>query len=369
MPGALRSFLAEPRPPGGRPVGRRDWTLVAVCALVAVLEGVLRPDPPGGVAAPVLAVALTPTLLIRRSRPLLAVTVAFGATLIAPVFSGNVPPEEYALVYLLIVLYSLFRWGSGREAALGLVVIIVKQLVSFGSGQVNAGDTVGGTALTLAVLALGAAMRFRSGARARELEQVRLRERERLARDLHDTVAHHVSAMAIRAQAGLATAGSDPDAATDALRLIESEAKEALTEMRTVIRALRTDEPDPPRLADLAALSGGAGPKVEIEVGDDLGAVAPAVGAAIYRIAQEAITNARRHARGATRILVRVVAEKDQVRLLVTDDGAVPGLRRSGTISGYGVSGMRERAELLGGRCTAGPGPERGWHVEAVLPA
>ncbi len=325
-----------------------------------------RSDLPGGVVAPILAVALTPTLLIRRSHPLLAVSVAFGATLVAPIFTGNVPPEEYSLVYLLLLLYALFRWGSGREAALGLAVIVVKQVVSFGLGQVGASDTAGGTAISLAALAVGAAVRFRSGARARELEQVRLRERERLARDLHDTVAHHVSAMAIRAQAGLATAGVNPDAATDALRLIESEAKEALTEMRTVVRALRADGPDAPRLAELLGLAAGAGAKVEFETDGDLGTVPPAAGAAIYRIAQEAITNARRHARGATRILVRVTAEKDQVRLSVTDDGTAAG---PPIISGYGVSGMRERAELLGGTCTAGPGAERGWHVEAVLPA
>jgi signal transduction histidine kinase len=369
VPGLLRSLLDEPRPPGCPPRSWRDWLLVAVCVTVAVVEGLFRPDIPGGVVATVLAVGLTPTLLIRRSRPLLAVTVAFGATLIAPAFTGGVPAEQYSLVYLLLLLYALFRWGSGREAALGLVVITVKQLLSFAFDQVTASDTVGGSALTIAVLALGAAGRYRAGARARELDQVRLRERERLARDLHDTVGHHVSAMAIRAQAGLATVGTDPAAAADALRLIESEAKEALTELRTVVRALRTDEPDAPRLADLTDLAQGAGPRVEIEVGAGLGAVAPTVGAAVYRIAQEAITNARRHARGATRIMVRVEAEGAQVRLRVDDDGAVPGPRRSPSISGYGLSGMRERAELLGGTCAAGPGPERGWHVEAVLPA
>jgi signal transduction histidine kinase len=346
----------------------RDWTLAGACAAAAVLEGLVRPDLPGGPVAVALAVGLTPALLIRRSRPLLAVTVAFGATLLAPAFTHGVPPEEYSLVYLLFLLYALSRWGSGRQAALGLAVIAGKQALSFGLGQVNAGDTVGGTVLTVAVLALGAAARYRVGARARELDQVRLRERERLARDLHDTVAHHVSAMAIRAQAGLAVAGIRPEAATDALRLIESEAKEALTELRTVVRALRTDEPDAPRLADLSGLAQGAGPRVEIEVGAGLGAVAPPVGAALYRIAQEAVTNARRHARGATRITVRVQGEGEQVRLRVEDDGSPPGPSRSGAIPGYGVSGMRERAELLGGTCTAGPGPERGWRVEAVLP-
>src|SRR6185436_9570575 len=214
--------------------------------------------------------------LIRRSRPLLAVTLTFTATVIAPLFTGNVPPEEYSLVYLLFLLYALFRWGSGREAALGLAVIVVKQTLSFGLGQVDASDTIGGTALTFAVLAIGAAVRYRSGSRARELDQVRLRERERLARDLHDTVAHHVSAMAIRAQAGLATAASRPDAATDALRVIEAEASTTLAEMRAMVRVLRHDAPvhdtldaaRGPRLADLEQLVGHPrpGPAVEVEI-------------------------------------------------------------------------------------------------------
>ncbi|KUL29976.1 sensor histidine kinase [Actinoplanes awajinensis] len=367
MPAPLRSLLAEPRPPGAPPLSWRDWLLTAVCAGAALLEGALRPGQPGGVVAVLLAAGLAPVLLIRRSRPLLAVTVAFGATLIAPAFTGGVKAEEGALVYLLVVLYALFRWGSGREAALGLLVVMVKQVAALALSQEPPGDTAGGTAITIAVFALGAAVRYRSGARARELDQVRATERERLARDLHDTVAHHVSAMAIRAQAGLATAGTRPDAATDALRLIENEARQALAEMRTVLRALRTDEPDTPRLADLSGLAAGAGPPVEIEVGAGLGAVAPATGAAVYRIVQEAVTNARRHARGATHIRVRVTAEESRVRLRVEDDGAAPGPRA--TIEGYGVSGMRERAELLGGTCVAGPGPERGWHVEAVLPS
>ncbi|ATO84639.1 histidine kinase [Actinoplanes sp. SE50] len=334
----------------------------------AVLEGVFRPDLPHRMVAVALAAGLAPALLIRRSRPLLAVTAMVTATLLAPLLTDGAPPEEYSLAYLLLLPYALFRWGSGRQIAIGLGVIVGKQALAYAFGQVDVGDTIGGTVLAGAILALGAAVRYRTGARAREREQVRLRERERLARDLHDTVAHHVSAMAIRAQAGLATSAAHPDAAADALRLIETEAKEALAEMRTVIRALRTDEPDAPRLADLIGLATGAGPRVDIEVGADLGAVAPAIGAAIYRIAQEAITNARRHARGATRITVRVAADATQVRLRVEDDGAAPGPLRSGTMAGYGVSGMRERAELLGGTCTAGPAADRGWCVEAVLP-
>lgn len=99
--------------------------------------------------------------------------------------------------------------------------------------------------------ALGAAFRYRASARMRELDQVKLLERERLARDLHDTVAHHVSAIAIRAQAGLATSVLQPDAATDALHVIEAEASRTLAEMRSMVRVLRRNEP-----ADLAPSPG-----------------------------------------------------------------------------------------------------------------
>jgi signal transduction histidine kinase len=98
---------------------------------------------------------------------------------------------------------------------------------------------MGGFAVLLASVALGEAFRYRAGARVRGLDQMRLLEREGLARDLHDTVAHHVSAIAIRAQAGLATAASHPDAATDALQVIEAEASRTLAEMRSMVRVLR----------------------------------------------------------------------------------------------------------------------------------
>ena len=219
------------------------------------------------------------------------------------------------------------------------------------------------------------ALRYRAGARLRELDQVKLLERERLARDLHDTVAHHVSAIAIRAQAGLATAASHPDAATDALRVIEAEASRALAEMRAMVRVLRRRPAGrrpgarAARVADLEQLAGRRPrrPGVDVGVSGDLDDLPPSVGAAIYRLAQESVTNARRHARHATRIEVRVAADDTSVRLRVSDDGDT-GAVRPAAPPGYGLIGMIERADLLGGTCEAGPDPDRGWTVTAVLP-
>ena len=357
-----RSLWSEPRPPGAPARSWRDGALAGVFCVLSLIEYATRPSMPGGIVGVVQVFALAPTLLWRRSHPLLMVTIAFAATAIAPVFNHGVPPEPASLVFVALLPYSLLRWGSGREIVLGVAVILLKMVASVVAQQMTIGTAAAGSAVTFAVAALGAAMRYRAAGRMRELERVRSVERERLARDLHDTVAHHVSAMAISAQAGLAAASLP--AATEALRLVEAEAAKALAEMRTVVRALRSDDDVPaPLLTDLGSLAGGR-PPVDLGVSGDLDGVAPAVGAAVFRLAQEAVTNARRHARRATRIEVRVAAGSDAVRLRVTDDGAPATIAEGG----FGLAGMRERAALLGGVCVAGPDPGGGWSVTATLP-
>lgn len=211
-------------------------------------------------------------------------------------------------------------------------------------------------AVLSATAAVAMALRYR--ARARELDQVKLVERERLARDLHDTVAHHVSAMAIRAQAGLAKAKTDPGAAADALQVIEAEASRTLAEMRSLVRMLRhSDNGDSAATASkLRSLAGRerAGPPVDVRISGDLDALPAPVGTALYRLAQESVTNARKHARHATRIEVRVDVAETNVRLQVSDDGDTAPTGPPGP-PGYGLLGMRERAGLLGGTCEAGP--------------
>lgn len=363
----------EPRPPDPPLRVWRDWALVGVLAPVAVLEGLLRPDLPARAVALTVTLVLVPTLLWRRTRPLAMLVASFAVTSLAPLLTGGVRPETYTLVFVDILVYALFRWGSGREAVFGLAVMLVSVGVSAAFYGLVPADTVAAFAVMFAAVALGLAFRYRARARLRELDQVKLLEREQLARDLHDTVAHHVSAMAIRAQAGLATAASRPEAATEALRVIEAEASRTLAEMRAMVRLLRRDEPAElspgRRIADLRQLAGQGrvGPAVEVEISGDLDGLPPSVGAAIYRIAQESVTNARRHARHATRIAIRVAVDDTSVRLSVSDDGESAPVR-SISSPGYGLIGMIERAGLLGGTCEAGPDPGRGWTVTAVLP-
>jgi signal transduction histidine kinase len=142
--------------------------------------------------------------------------------------------------------------------------------------------------------------------------------------------------------------------------------------MRIIVRVLRErQEPDlaPQRgVADIEQLAGsaGKGPRVDVELSGDLEDLRPSVAAASYRIAQESITNAVRHARHATRIDVRVAGDDDYIRLIVGDDGDANSTGRNSW--GYGLVGMAERATLVGGTLQAGPGPDKGWMVNARCP-
>ncbi|RKS06273.1 signal transduction histidine kinase [Nocardiopsis sp. Huas11] len=346
---------------------------MVVLVAAALIEGVLRPDMPWRVLGVAVTAGLAPLLLWRRSHPLVVFLAAFAVSSLVPLATGGEATETYTIAYMLLLVYALFRWGSGREIVAGAVVAVAKAGLWGVLGYTAAADVLPGLAVVCAAGALGTALRYRAGSRDRELEQARMLERESVARDLHDTVAHHVSAVAIRAQAGLAVAESRPGAAVEALTVVESEASRALAEMRAMVRVLRRGRPadlEPsPGIGDLAALAGpgGPGPTVDVAVTGDVDGLSPSVGTAVYRLAQEAVTNARRHARDVTRIDVRVEADDASVRLSVRDDGDA-GPRRPSVVPGYGLIGMAERADLLGGTCTAAPDPDRGWSVRAVLP-
>ncbi|WP_328988503.1 histidine kinase [Kribbella sp. NBC_01245] len=371
---AVRSLWAEPRAP--QPPRRvwRDWLLVAVLLPTAVLEGIYREAVVWRPVALVFAVAVVCALLWRRTHPLTVVAAVFGTlmvTSIGALITGEGPVGLNTMVCVVLLPYALFRWGAGREIGIGTAFILGALLLGLISDYTGIVDSVLGSMFLLSPASFGAAVRYRGTSRMRELDQVRLREREQLARELHDTVAHHVSAILIRAQAGRVVAASHPTAAIDALGVIEAEATRTLAEMRIMVGGLRDDGAPAlapqPGLAEIKRLaSSDSGPQVEVELAGELDDVGPSVGAALYRIAQESITNAVRHARHATRIEVRVIGDDDCVRLTVSDDGeAGPA---PGNSLGYGLVGMTERALLLGGSFAAGPGPDRGWTVEAVLP-
>lgn len=348
----------------------RDWVLIGVLPALAILEGLLRPTLPDLIPGVILTIALMPTLLWRRARPLLMFGIGFVATELFGLVTGQ-DLQLYSSGYILLLVYAVFRWGSGRALLVGGAMMLVANLASVLRGPFELPNLIGGILILLLTASLGLLIRVRAGSRMRELERTKSHEREELARDLHDTVAHHLSAIAIQAQAGLATVGTNPDAATAALRLIETEASRTLTEMRSMVRALRRDgvaERAPaPTVSDVRELarSDSSGPAIDVALTGPFDALPAPIAVAVYRIVQESVTNSRQHARKATRIEVRVDVDDEKARLTVTDDGA-PG--PAGT-HGYGIVGMTERAALLGGTCTAGRSPKGGWLVTAELPS
>ena len=371
---ALRSLWAEPRatdPPEPR---SRDRVLVGVLMVTALLEGVFRADVPWRPLATIVAVALAPVLLWRRTHPLACVVVAFGTTLVVGLASlaGGVPGVGLVtMIYVLVLVYALVRWGAGREIVIGLAVVLVAAVVGTVADYTGPAETIAGFALLAAVAAAGAAFRYRAESWRRTLDQVRSQERVGLARELHDMVAHHVSAIAVQAQAGRTLAGQRPEAALEALAVIEGEASRTLAEMRAMVRVLRDGAPTEyapqPGVADLVSLARrDPVPVVEVELSGDLDGLPLQVDTAVYRLAQEALTNALRHARNASRVEIRVDHGAGRLWLRVTDDGRVDPARPAS--HGFGLLGMTERVQLLGGTLVAGPAPEGGWAVDAELP-
>ncbi|GAB2765438.1 histidine kinase [Terrabacter koreensis] len=369
-----RPIWHEPRPADAPPVSRLDRLLVGAFAAAAVAEGIVRPGLAWRPLVTVLALALVPALLWRRARPLTAAVVGWGVAGLLSVLQLVAHAGDlglYSMMAVLLLLYSLVRWGSGREMVLGTAFVAVVVALAMYAASAAWADVFGGSVLLLLCVALAAVFRYRADLWHRQQREIRNQERVALARELHDTVAHHVSAIAVQAQAGGVVASFQPERAVEVLAAIESEASRTLAEMRSMVRVLREEDDvdySPQRgVADLTALArADATPIVEVSLDGPLTPLARPVDAALYRLAQESLTNAVRHARGATRVGIEVRREGAAIRLRVSDDGETgPG---STPEPGFGLLGMAERAQLLGGSLSAGPGPEGGWVVEAVLP-
>ncbi len=351
----------------------RDWLLTAVALVVVLIEMVVAPGQ--AVVRATVGVGTAALIPWRRQHPLASLVAALGLHVSLETMARRAElPGDATIGQIfagMLVVYALCRWDRPNRVLVGVLLLVgafvgTELLLEYGPNDLSFVVSW----LALAVFAL--AMRYRRVSVDQRPDEVRLKERELLARELHDTVAHHVSAIAIQAQAGRTLAASDPGAALDALETIEREASRTLAEMRGMVGALRRGaEPDlaPQRgVHDIERLAGSAagGPAVHVELSGDLEELGPSLDVALYRLAQESITNARRHAKHATRVDVSVVGGPLTIRLTVTDDGLTsPNAKPT---AGYGLIGMAERVKLLGGSMEAGPGPDRGWVTSALLP-
>jgi hypothetical protein len=175
---ALRSLWAEPRAADAPVRVSRDWVLVGVVMVAALLEGVLRDDVAWRPFATIVAVGLAPVLLWRRTRPLACVVVAFGTALVLGLVSLAGGPPQVGLdtmIYVLVLVYALVRWGSGREIVIGLAVVLVAAVVGTVADYTGPANVIGGFAVLAAAAADGAAFRYRAESWRRALEQIHSR--------------------------------------------------------------------------------------------------------------------------------------------------------------------------------------------------
>ena len=205
------------------------------------------------------------------------------------------------------------------------------------------------------------------------VEQRVAAERTRIARDLHDVVAHSVSVMVIQAGAARRNLATDPVTAAEALEALESTGRQTMSELRAILGVLRTDgtgmapDLDPqPSLSRIDALTGDGEHDVHVSVDGDISCLPESISITGYRLVQEALTNVRRHAGAPETVEVNLRVDDDRLTIDVCDDGR--GAATLPSEDGFGIIGMRERVAAVGGTVDAGPRPGGGWRVRAVLP-
>ncbi|MGC0312815.1 signal transduction histidine kinase [Kitasatospora acidiphila] len=309
----------------------------------------------------------------------LGLVVAGAAAITARLAHLPGEPGPAAVLGLLVLGGSALRtlpWRSAVGTALAGLALMITGLLT--SAAPSTPFRVGSQAWVLA-LGAGLGLRFLDYRRCAAADAVRREERLALARELHDVVAHHVTGMVVQAQAARIMARQQPETLDGTLAGIEEAGGDALAAMRRVVGLLRDTEdavgtaapvPGPEQLSELVGRFDGHGPEVQLRLpADPAPTWPPEVAGTVHRIVQEALTNIARHAAHARTATVDVAQGPEGVTVTVTDD-APPGhpRHRHRQPGGFGLIGMAERVEALGGRLTAGPRPGGGWSVLASLP-
>jgi signal transduction histidine kinase len=366
---AARRHLAGPDGP---------LTLAIVLALAALLQ---LASVHGGETSIVGNLLQTLPLALSRRRLLLATwLVVLGTWLL--IADGESSFTVAGIVGQVAVAYLVAsRRPRLASALLAVPFLFAAVAAPAGPGHFSSVLLLG---LVLAALALGDARRQRGQAIAERdasrramtdtlRDQAATQERARIARELHDVVAHHVSMVAVQAETARLTTPGMPPEGQARLAAIGDTARDALTEMRRLLGVLRTDaggdaehapQPGLERLGELLDGAREAGTSVRLTLRGEAVALSPGVDLTAYRVLQEALTNARRHAPGAE-VAVEVLYAADSVRLKVSDNGPGPAGPDHG---GHGLVGMHERVAMVGGTLQVGPADGGGFAVEASLP-
>ena len=374
-----------------------DWVLALVLAVLFQIEvWTIDPShPPGDVgtevfssteraAAAATGLVLTLSLAWRQRASLVVLGVAIATSVVANVV-GVLDEATTPAIALVVAVYSVGAHTSGLRAAVGglgaaaLIAVNVAEQFSLGDllliAMIVGGAWLGGRAIRYRHEREHALERLTVNLEREREEKARAavaEERVRIARELHDVVAHAISVIVLQARGGRRSLATDPGETREALDMIEATGSEALAEMRRLLGMLRRDDEEialapQPSLRYLDALAAQvreAGLPVDLSVEGEPTELPPGVDLSAYRIVQEALTNALRHAGPATaRVVVRY--RENDLELEIADTGLGTGASDG---EGHGLAGMRERVSLYGGKIETGPRDGGGFAVRARLP-
>ena len=344
--------------------------------------------------ATLLAIGAAAPIALRRRNPIVVLFVVAACQFMLEINNF----QTAGWVSIFIALYTVAAHTSGSQRTIAARVFAVATLILLSGGLAHAnlriGELISAVIFLIGAYILGdnlqrrrkmlaeASERVAIAARQRDLlaHQEVQDERARIARELHDVVAHSVSLMIIQAGAARRSISSAPQQAEAALHELEATGRHAMDELRRVLGVLRTGESagsdlaPQPTLSDIRALVADD-PTLNVvftEVGKPVAEVPSIVGLSLFRLVQEALTNVRKHAGPVKNVTVQLTYEPSQVLVQITDDGrgASAGVGRSveSSEAGHGLIGMRERMALCGGSVRVGPRVGGGWQVRASAP-
>ena len=390
-----------PRPPFLQRLTSHQWSTIDVVIAALFLAGAvgslfhdlsIEPSTPFRswlILAPLVVLATVP-VAVRRRAPVFALVCTCGASAVLAMLGHSVAPVPV----IALPLYTVTVTYSRRTSIVALALVEASALVALGVAALVrpvTGDITFTLFLAAATWFAGDSVRTRRAYQASLAEQAEERQRQEMdragraiveerlgiARELHDVVAHHISMIAVQAETARLTTAGMPAAGAQRLSAIGDTARAALTEMRRLLGVLREDtradvadrQPQPGllqlnELLDEARDASGSG--IRLIVRGHMAAIDPGVELAAYRIVQEALTNARRHAEGAA-VDVELHYTADALRLRVRDNGPGPPSATPPS-GGHGLLGMRERAAAVGGELRTGSAHGGGFVVEAALP-
>ncbi|MFD1811262.1 sensor histidine kinase [Rhodococcus gannanensis] len=381
--------------PRVRRLDRGQWLDVGLVVVTGILFAIAWPTlqlthhVPAGVQPVIAGLAALPLMLV-RANPALGWAISAAGALVIPVVYDRTEDYDFPWqVVHVMVLMALLLAVSMRSplAVVGVAWVSTALLfLAYAPGQDGRGWAFGLTALVVfGLLIRWLVLSRRQLAQQEEVAEVErarraiLEERARIARDLHDVVAHHMSLVVVQAQSAPYRIGDLPDEAKAEFDSIGATAREALNEIRGMLGVLRSDGhlpehapmPGLDRIDELVDGSRRAGMEVTVERGP-MPVLSDAAELTLYRIAQESLSNAARHAPGAA-VHLHLSGDAESTVLTVVNSAAraTAGIRSGhrDAASGHGITGMRDRAVSIGGTLTAGPRPDGGFEVHARIPS